>query len=118
MKKAQNYRDIYVTEISFDATEEELHQLFSLCGTVKSAQLLTDDNGNSKGAAYIRMGSEKETREAVNMLDGTKIQGRLIKVALSRSKEERLAAAQVEVEQKEKKSRRRRAPKGQRRQRE
>jgi|GEM_PF-1370847 len=122
MKKAPKFKDIYVTEISFDATEEELAQLFSLCGTVKSIQMVTDDKDNFKGAAYVRMASEKETREAVNMLDGTKIQGRLIKVALSRSKEERMAAAAAEAEEKEKlkekKIRSRRGPKSPRRQRE
>lgn len=122
MKKAQKFKDIYVTDISYDATEEELHQLFSLCGTVKSLQLVTDDKDNFKGAAYVRMASEKETREAVNMLDGTKIQGRLIKVELSRSKEERMVAAAAEAEEKEKlkekKIRSRRGPKSPRRQRE
>ena len=118
MKKDQKYKDIYVTEISYDTTEEELRQLFSLCGTVKSLQLVTDDKDNFKGAAYVRMGSEKETRSAVNMLDGTKIQSRYIKVDLSRSKAERLAAAPVVEAKEEKKSRSRRAPKGQRRQRE
>lgn len=119
MKNKSKYKDLYVTEISFDASEEELHQLFSLCGTVKSIQLVKDDHDNFKGAAYIRMGSEKETREALNMLDGTLIHNRLIKVDLSRSKEERMAAAiAAEEKKKEKKSRPRREPKSPRRQRE
>ncbi len=117
MKNKSKYKDLYVTDISYDATEDELHQLFSLCGTVKSLKLVTDDHDNFKGAAYVRMGSEKETKEALNMLNGTLIQNRLIKVELSRSKEERMAAA-VADEQKEKKPRSRRTPKGQRRQRE
>lgn len=110
MKPVRNYKDIYVTDISFDATEDELRQLFSLCGTVKSIQLIKDAHDNFKGIAYVRMGSEKETREAINMLDGTLIQNRCIKVALSRSKEER-AATMVEEAQ-EQKPRRRRTPKG------
>ena len=110
MKSAHNYRDLYITDISFDATEEELRQLFSLCGTVKSIQLIKDAHDNFKGIAYVRMGSEKETREALNMLDGTLIQNRCIRVSLSRSKEER-AATMVEKVQ-EQKPRRRRVPKG------
>ncbi|MBN1958998.1 MAG: RNA-binding protein [Desulfuromonadales bacterium] len=110
MKPTQNYRDLYVTDISFEATEQELRQLFSLCGSVKSLQLVKDAHDNFKGMAYVRMGSEKETREALNMLDGTLIQNRCIKVELSRSKEERAAAAVEEVQ--EQKTRRRRTPKG------
>lgn len=109
MKPARHYKDLYVTDISFDASEEELRQLFSLCGTVKALQLVKDAHDNFKGAAYVRMGSEKETKEALNMLDGTLIHNRCIKVALSRSREERMAAAEEKVE---KKARRRRPPKG------
>lgn len=112
MKKAKGkYRDLYITEISYDTTEEELRQLFSLCGKVKSIQMVTDDRDNFKGAAYVRMGNEKETRDALHTLDGTLMHHRCIKVDLSRTREERIAAATME-EQVEKKPRRKRESKG------
>lgn len=110
MKTNRTYKDIFVTDISYDVSEEELRQLFSLCGTVRSIQLLNDSQGNFKGIAFIRMASEKETKEAINMLDGTLLQNRCISVSLARSKEERAAAAPVELQ--EQKPRRRKMPKG------
>jgi RNA recognition motif-containing protein len=111
VKTNRTYKDIFVSDISYDVSEEELRQLFSLCGTVRSIQLLNDSQGNFKGIAFIRMASEKETKEAINMLDGTLLQNRCISVSLARSKEER-AAAPVEIQGQ--KPRRRRPPKGRR----
>lgn len=113
MKPARNHKDIYVTDIDFDVTEEQVRQLFSLCGSVRMVQMQTNAQDQFNGTAYIRMADEKQTREAIDMLDGTLLQNRCIKVALSRSKEERMAP--VVDEKNEKSSRRRRAPKGRRR---
>lgn len=110
MKDKTKFKDIFVADISYDVTEEELKQLFSLCGTVRSIQLLEDQQGNFKGIAFVRMANEKETREAVNMLDGTRLQNRCISVSIARSKEER-AQPVVETTE-EQKPRRRRQPKG------
>jgi RNA recognition motif-containing protein len=71
--------------------------------------MLNDPQGNFKGIAFIRMANDKETKEAVNMLDGTRLQNRCISVSIALSKEERTPPA---VEIQEKKARRRRAPKG------
>ncbi len=109
MKSQGTHRDIYVSDISYDVTEEELRQLFSLCGTVRMLQLQRDAQGHFKGTAYVRMADEKQTREAVNMLDGTLLQNRCIKVALSRTKQERTDAISTAKNDK-KTSRRRRNP--------
>ena len=109
MKGNSRIKEIFVSDIDYDVTEEELRQLFSVCGTVRAIHLLLDPRGQFKGAAFVRMTNDKETKEAINMLDGTRLNKRCISVVAARSKTER-APAPVEVE--EKRSRRRRTPKG------
>jgi RNA recognition motif-containing protein len=112
MKKAKSpIKDIFVADISFEATEEDLHKLFSVCGTVRSIHMLTDPkNGQFKGVAFIRMATDAENREAINMLDGTRLLDRCITVSAAKSKEEMQAGDAVELP--EKRTRRKRAPKG------
>ena len=87
MKKTTKVNDIYVTDISFDVDEEDLRKLFSVCGTVRSISMMNDaKSGQFTGRAYVRMANEKETREAINMLDGTRLVNRCIRVRESRQK--------------------------------
>ncbi|SEA80246.1 RNA recognition motif. (a.k.a. RRM, RBD, or RNP domain) [Desulfuromusa kysingii] len=112
MKPKAKIKDIFVADISFEATEEDLHKLFSVCGTVRSIHMLTDPkNGNFKGIAFIRMATEAENRDAINMLDGTRLIDRCINVSAAKSKEEMNADSDV-VEIPERRSRRKRVPKG------
>jgi RNA recognition motif-containing protein len=111
MTKPQLTKDLFVADIAYTVTETELKQLFSLCGTVRLIQLLKTPQGDSKGIAFIRMGNDRETREAVNMLDGTLMHDRCISVSIARSKAER-AAATTGAENQGQKPRRRRTPKG------
>ncbi|NOY14470.1 MAG: RNA-binding protein [Deltaproteobacteria bacterium] len=110
MKNKTKGKDIYVTDISFDAGEEDLKKLFSVCGTVRSVHLLTDARtGNFNGRAFVCMASDAETKEAINMLDGTRLINRCISVCATREKPaaEPFAAT-------EKRPRQRRQPKGRR----
>lgn len=87
MKNKAKSKDIYVTDISFDAGEEDLHKLFSVCGSVKSVQLLTDKrSGQFSGRAFVRMASEAEAKNAVNTLDGALLINRCIQVSLAKEK--------------------------------
>lgn len=87
MKNPPKNRDIYVTDISFDATEEDLEKLFTLCGTVKHIRLLTDPrSGQFTGRAFVSMATADQAREAVNMLDGTRLVNRCIKVKSARDR--------------------------------
>jgi hypothetical protein len=108
MKPKQKIKEVFVSSIDFETTEEDLHKLFSVCGTVRAIHLLNDSQGRFNGAAFIRMASEAENRDAINMLDGTRLGKRYICVAAPRPKE----APVVEPEPPEKRSRRRRTPKG------
>ncbi|PLX95730.1 MAG: RNA-binding protein [Desulfuromonas sp.] len=110
MSKNQKVRDIYVTDISFDVEEEDLRKLFSVCGTVRSIKLMNDEKtGNFTGRAFVRMGNEAETKDAINTLDGARLINRCIKVHEAKQKE---AAPPVAKETRE---RSRRPPKGRRR---
>jgi RNA recognition motif-containing protein len=111
MKTKAKIKDIFVGDISFEATEEDLHKLFSVCGTVRSIHMLTDpQGGHFKGIAFICMSNDAETRDAINMLDGTRLLDRCISVSAAKTKEEMKAADPVEIP--EKKARRKRVPKG------
>jgi RNA recognition motif-containing protein len=104
-------KDIYVDDISFEAEEEDLRKLFSVCGTVRTVTLLTDPrSGKFNGRAFIRMATDAETKEAINMLDGTRLINRCITVTAARPKQDADPIAEVAKP----KPRRTRTPKGRR----
>lgn len=110
MKKNVKGKEIHITDISFDVEEEDLRKLFSVCGTVRSIHMMTDPKTDQfLGRAYLRMANDAETKEAINMLDGTRLINRCIRVREAKPKE----VAEPVVE--EKKERSRRQPKGRRR---
>src|SRR6266567_4044827 len=73
--------EIYVGHISGTVTEEEVRKLFSVVGTVSSVHLVTDPgSGESRGCGYVRMSTEEEAREAIDLLNGARLGDRLIVV--------------------------------------
>lgn len=81
MKTKSTSKDLYVADISYDAEEEDLHKLFSLCGKVRAIHMITDQkSGQFKGCAFVHMGNAAEAREAINTLDGTYLLNRCISV--------------------------------------
>lgn len=80
---------IYVGNLSFSTTEEELQALFSQAGTVASVALIKDrDSGQSKGFAFVEMSSQAEAEKAIQMFNGKSIGNRELKVNMARPKEE------------------------------
>lgn len=78
-------KDLYVTNIALEATEEEVRKLFSVVGKVVYIHLVNDaKTGQFKGCGYVKMASEKEAREAITTLDGARLINRLIKVSEAR----------------------------------
>lgn len=109
MKNKSKVKDIFVSDISFDVVEEDLRKLFSVCGTVRTISMLNDQrSGKFSGRAFIRMSTDAEAKEAVNMLDGTRLINRCIKVSAARDKPETKPVMAVE----EKRPRPRRSPRG------
>lgn len=72
---------IYVGNISYKTTNEELEQLFSDFGEVRSVQIITDRiSGRSKGFAFVEMDDDAEAREAIEALHETDFAQRTIVV--------------------------------------
>lgn len=81
---------IYVGNLSYQVTEEDLNSVFAEYGTVKRVQLPTDrETGRVRGFAFVEMGSETEEAAAIEALDGAEWMGRDIKVNKARPKENR-----------------------------
>ncbi len=81
-------KQLYVTNISFQATEEDIRKLFSVAGTVKAIKLLTDiQTGKFKGCGFVEMATLKETKEAIDSLDDALLIDRQITVVEARPPE-------------------------------
>lgn len=78
-------RELYVGSLPYETTEDDLRRLFSVAGTVQSVHLITDPiSGKSKGCGYVKMTTVAEAIEAINCLDGAKVENRLITVSEAR----------------------------------
>ena len=81
---------VYVGNLPYDTTEEEIRQVFSGAGTVASASIVTDrETGRSKGFGFVQMSSQAEAEKAVSMFNGYQFHNRALKVDLARPREER-----------------------------
>lgn len=81
---------LYVGNLSYRTTEEDLRTLFSGVGTVTSVALIKDrDTGQSKGFAFIEMSAQSEAEEAIKTLNNASLDNREIKVNKARPPEER-----------------------------
>jgi cold-inducible RNA-binding protein len=80
---------LYVGNLSFSTTEEELRTLFTQAGTVASVDLIKDrDTGSSKGFAFVTMSTQVEAEQAIKSLNGYSLGNREIKVNAARPREE------------------------------
>jgi RNA recognition motif-containing protein len=81
---------IFVANISFTTTEEELERLFEPYGTVDRAQIITDrDTGRSRGFAFVEMPNGSEAQAAIDGLNETSLGGRQLTVNEAREREDR-----------------------------
>ncbi|HTP08697.1 MAG TPA: RNA-binding protein [Anaerolineae bacterium] len=81
---------LYVGNLSYSTTEEDLRTLFTQAGTVTSVALIKDrDSGQSKGFAFIEMSTQVEAEKAISMFNGHSMGERELKVSLARPREER-----------------------------
>ncbi len=80
---------IYVGNLSYQTTENDLSDLFAQCGQVESVNIITDrDTGRSKGFAFVEMAND-DAEKAIAQLNGTEIGGRALTVNEARPREER-----------------------------
>ncbi len=81
---------IYVGNLSYSATEQDLTEVFSDYGTVKRVQLPTDrETGRPRGFGFVEMELDSQEDAAIKALDGTSWMGRALKVNKARPQEER-----------------------------
>jgi len=74
-------KKLYVGNIPFSTTEDELRDLFGRHGSVESVAVITDrETGRPRGFAFVEMGDANAASEAIRALDGTQLGGRALKV--------------------------------------
>jgi RNA recognition motif-containing protein len=81
---------LYVGNLAFQTTNQELQQLFGQAGTVHSASVVEDrDTGRSRGFAFVEMSSEEEANSAIEQFNGKELSGRALKVNEAKPRENR-----------------------------
>jgi RNA recognition motif-containing protein len=82
--------NMYVGNLSYGVTEEELRDIFSAYGEVSSVNIITDRNtGRSKGFGFVEMSDNSQADQAIKALNGSQLKDRTIKVNQARPKSER-----------------------------
>lgn len=82
--------NIYVGNLSYQTTEDELREAFGAHGEVTSVAIITDRfSGQSKGFGFVEMSDDEGAKTAIGALDGTDVSGRQIKVNEARPRAER-----------------------------
>ena len=81
---------LYVGNLAFSTTEDELRTLFAQAGTVNSVSIITDrDTGRSRGFGFVAMGTQAEAEDAIKKFDQTDLGGRDLRVNIARPREDR-----------------------------
>ena len=79
--------NMYVSNLSFHTTDDNLRELFGKFGTVTSAKVITDrETGRSRGFGFVEMAVEKEAKEAIQALNNKEVEGRALAVSVAREK--------------------------------
>ncbi len=79
---------LYVGNLSYQMTDQQLHDLFSEAGNVSSAQVVTDRyTGQARGFGFVEMASEDEAQQAIAAINGRNVDGRALVVNESRPRE-------------------------------
>jgi len=77
--------NIYVGNLSYEATEEDLKQAFGAFGQVESVNIIKDRySGESKGFGFVEMSARAEAQSAIEDLNGKELKGRMLKVSEGR----------------------------------
>ena len=82
--------NIYVGNLSYEVTEEELKQLFEEYGSIVKTIIIKDrETGRSKGFGFVEMAEKEAGTKAIQELDGSELKGRNVKVNEARERKER-----------------------------
>jgi cold-inducible RNA-binding protein len=81
---------LYVGNLSYSVTEDELREMFAQAGNVTSVAVIKDrDTGQSKGFAFVEFATQAEAQKAISRFNGQKLGERTLTVNVARPKEER-----------------------------
>jgi RNA recognition motif-containing protein len=81
---------LYVGNLSFQTSSEDLQQLFSQAGTVESASVVEDrDTGRSRGFGFVEMATKEDGESAIAQFNGKEVNGRALNVNEARPRENR-----------------------------
>jgi cold-inducible RNA-binding protein len=81
---------LYVGNLSFQTSSDDLQQLFAQAGTVESASVVEDrDTGRSRGFGFVEMSSKEEGEAAIAQFNGQEIGGRALNVNEAKPRESR-----------------------------
>jgi cold-inducible RNA-binding protein len=81
---------LFVGNLSFDTTENDLQDAFAAHGTVVEVNLMMDRaTGRPRGFGFVTMGSPEEAQKAIDALNGKEVSGRALTVNVARPREER-----------------------------
>lgn len=83
-------KNIFVGNLSFEATEDAVRSLFEPYGTVDRVNVVTDrDTGRARGFGFVEMSNDSEGDKAIAALNGREFEGRALNVNQARPKEDR-----------------------------
>ena len=81
---------LYVGNLSYSTTEDDLQTMFAQAGTVTSVTVIKDrDTGRSKGFAFVEMATQADAQKAISMFNGQQLQERTLTVNQARPREDR-----------------------------
>ena len=83
---------LYVGNLSFHTTTQDLEEIFAKVGTVQSTNIIEDrETGRSRGFAFVEMSSAEEAQQAISQLNGKEVDGRELKINEAKPRENRAA---------------------------
>src|SRR5688572_19077706 len=83
-------KKLYVGNLAFQTTSQDLQQLFAQAGTVESASVVEDrETGRSRGFAFVEMSTNEEAAAAIDQFNGKEVGGRALKVNEAKPRENR-----------------------------
>ena len=83
-------KNIFVGNLDFNTSEEELRQMFEAYGQVDRVSIMTDrDTGRSRGFGFVEMSTPEEAKKAISALNGTQLDGRSLTVNEAKPQESR-----------------------------
>jgi len=81
---------LFVGNLSFQATEEDLRELFAQAGTVETVRIITDQfTGRPRGFGFVEMATSEDAQKAIAALNGTQYEGRALVVNEAKPQEKR-----------------------------